>query len=89
MSQSISIEDVSKTIRQNISEILEVDVALLENGDKNITEITHVDSIQILDMVTAVEKAFKISIHEDEFKKMNTINSLTGMVIAKKHISAS
>ena len=89
MCDSIKVEDVSKTIRYHFAEILEIDEMLLENGEKKLADVSDFDSIHILDMVTAIEKAFNISIQEDDFPKMDTVNAVVDMVISKKKVVAS
>lgn len=89
MEAIMSTESIVDDVKEIISEILEIEVESLSDTERKISEITHVDSIHVLDMVAAVEKKFKISIAEDDFVKMSTIGSVAGLVMIKKNYQAS
>lgn len=83
------MDTVVDSVKQIISDILEVETDLLNDVNQKINEITDVDSIQVLDMVTAIEKKFKVNIGEEDYSKLGTINSVASLVVSKKTISAS
>ena len=77
-------DPIATKVRKIVAEILEVEPETI-NLDAQLVEDMGMDSMKALEILAAVEKAFRIKIPEDSLPKMTTLNRV--IQIAKEHAS--
>ena len=76
-------EEIIKKIKQYISFITTIDIQNLEEN-KSLIKYYKLDLLELYDIITQVEYGFDITISQEEFGKIDTINSLAETVSKKK-----
>lgn len=74
----ILAENLEKEIRKLIAEIIEIDESKI-TSDAKFVEDLGMDSMMALEILSSVEKKYKIRIEEDNLPKITSLKSLTDM----------
>lgn len=69
-----SREDVEKTVNDIFRTVFEVEESLLQPGAR--LQDLGLDSLDAVDLVVSLEKAFKFRIAEDEARKIKTLGDI-------------
>ncbi len=72
-------ENLEKEITKLVSEIIEIPEAEIKPGADFATDL-NVDSMKAIEIVTAMEKKFKIIIPEKEIPKIHQLNQVIELV---------
>ncbi len=79
-------DNVQEEIKKIISKIIETEPSRIEL-DTNFVEDLGADSMMALEIMSALEKKFKIVIHEDELIKIINLRNVMEMVTARLSLS--
>ena len=71
---SFSVEEVKANVREVIAEIGEIDEIETITDEAHFINDLGLDSMMLLEVLSALERQYKISIPEDEFPNMVTLN---------------
>ena len=86
----MEIEKIKKLVNEVFSESFEMDPARLKHEAKIFEELG-LDSLDIVDLIVALQKKFKVQIREDErVRKIRTLDDIYQFILALKkegHIS--
>ncbi len=82
--QADSNDPISNKIRKIVAEVLEVGSEAID-PNAQLVEDMGMDSMKALEILAAVEKAFRVKIPEDSLPKMTTVNRV--IQIAKQYAS--
>ncbi len=77
--QKIDLKHVKKTIIHIIAAIAEVSKSKIK-PDTNLTEALNIDSMMALEILTAIEKTYKIEIPEESLPKMTSLKEIMKLV---------
>ena len=84
MSESSVDSDLKSRIRRLVAEQLGVDPAAMR-PDANILEDLGADSLDVVEMVMAIEEAFDIEIGDEDAEAMRTLGDVESYVV--KHVA--
>ncbi len=84
MSESSVDSDLKSRIRALVAEQLGVDPAAMRS-DANILEDLGADSLDVVEMVMAIEEAFDIEIGDEDAEAMRTLGDVESYVL--KHVA--
>lgn len=77
------------SIEQEVHEIC-LEIIEMEPGeiglDEEFQSFSHIDSLTALDILTALERKFRVKIPEKELREFTTINAV--IAVAQRHVAA-
>jgi acyl carrier protein len=88
MQMAQSRDDVVKTMREVLASELDVDADKV-NADARFKEDLDADSLDLVEVVLALEEKFGIEIPDDEIAGVKTVGEAADLVIAKQNATAS
>ena len=83
-----SRDDVVATMREVLASELDVDADKV-NADARFKEDLDADSLDLVEVVLALEEKFGIEIPDDEIASVKTVGEAADLVIAKQNAAAS
>ena len=83
-----SRDDVVKTMQEVLASELDVDADKV-NADARFKEDLDADSLDLVEVVLALEEKFGIEIQDDEIAGVKTVGEAADLVIAKQNAAAS
>jgi acyl carrier protein len=83
-----SRDDVVATMREVLASELDVDADKV-NADARFKEDLDADSLDLVEVVLALEEKFGIEIPDDEIAGVKTVGEAADLVIAKQNAAAS
>ncbi len=83
-----SRDDVVKTMQEVLASELDVDADKV-NADARFKEDLDADSLDLVEVVLALEEKFGIEIPDDEIAGVKTVGEAADLVIAKQNAAAS
>ncbi len=75
-------KDIFEQLKKLIVELLEVDEAKVVR-EASLADDFNADSLDIIELITAVEDAFKIEIPDDDVEKMRTVQDAVDYIEAR------
>ena len=78
----MSEQDIFKQIKNLVVELLEVDEAEVVPEASFVDDFS-ADSLDLIELITAVEEAFKIEIPDDDMAELKTVQDAVSYVEAK------
>jgi acyl carrier protein len=88
MQMAQSRDDVVATMREVLASELDVDADKV-NADARFKEDLDADSLDLVEVVLALEEKFGIEIPDDEIAGVKTVGEAADLVIAKQNAAAS
>jgi acyl carrier protein len=88
MQMAQSRDDVVATMREVLASELDVDADKV-NADARFKEDLDADSLDLVEVVLALEERFGIEIPDDEIASVKTVGEAADLVIAKQNAAAS
>jgi acyl carrier protein len=88
MQMAQSRDDVVATMREVLASELDVDADKV-NADARFKEDLDADSLDLVEVVLALEEKFGIEIPDDEIASVKTVGEAADLVIAKQNAAAS
>jgi len=88
MQMAQSRDDVVATMREVLASELDVDADKV-NADARFKEDLDADSLDLVEVVLALEEKFGIEIPDDEIAGVKTVGEAADLVIAKQNATAS
>jgi acyl carrier protein len=88
MQMAQSRDDVVKTMQEVLASELDVDADKV-NADARFKEDLDADSLDLVEVVLALEEKFGIEIPDDEIAGVKTVGEAADLVIAKQNAAAS
>jgi len=80
-----TMDRIYAEVKEIILDIIEMDADEIEDNEE-FAQFDHIDSLQALDILTALERNFKIKLAEEELRNFTTINNIVDVV--KRNVSA-
>ncbi|QCI27231.1 acyl carrier protein [Buchnera aphidicola] len=77
------MKNIKNKIKKIISNIMEIEIKKIHDKTNLITDLK-VDSLDIIEIIMAIEEKFNIEIPESEVEKFNTINFITEYIQKNK-----
>jgi acyl carrier protein len=88
MQMAQSRDDVVATMREVLASELDVEADKV-NADARFKEDLDADSLDLVEVVLALEEKFGIEIPDDEIASVKTVGEAADLVIAKQNAAAS